>query len=154
MHQQHGWWLTRLERGDHAINGGLGRVHGGNDSAYQAAILDLKAVDGIGLIRDFSDPEILVEIVGELTQRNAGGHPRLRTSGSRAGALASIVLGRGAATNVPAAMESAAARIRVLKPAGIRLSIAEGTYLTTPLLRPNASTWGLKLPATTSDATR
>ena len=59
--------------------------------------------------------------------------------------------GRGAAMSVPAAIESAAAWTRERRVAGTRLAKAGfGTYRTTPLASPKASTLGRNVPAFTS----
>ena len=137
--QSRPWWTS--SRGGacpvpgrrYPVDGGLGGVDCRDDAAHPAAVLDLKAVDRVGLVRDLPDPEVLIQVADHLRQgtasRGHGRHPAPR--------CASMVLGRGAATRVPLAIESAAASSAPLMPEGPGYrGLGLGTYFTTPLSSP------------------
>ena len=173
--------LAAGEIGNDAVDGGLRRVHRRHDAADQPAVLDLEPVDGVPLVGHLADAQIVVQIGDDLGERHGADvsatwlfTTETAASVERSCSLAvsvplcSVVkpdLDPAAtpastpaaepASRVPAAIESAAALTRALRAAGTRLSsLGFGSYRTTPLASPNASTLGLKVPAFTSWATR
>ena len=136
---------ARPALGDHAVDRRLRGVHRGHDAADQPAVLDLEAVDGVALVRDLADAQVLVQIANHLRERHGADvvaglavHHRYPASVERTspgapvplclcsertvgpGWIACIDAGRGAGTSVPAAIESAAAFTRALSAAGTR----------------------------------
>src|ERR671919_769828 len=144
MYQKERRGLPGLERRDDAVNRRLRGIDRGDNASHRAAVLYLETVDGIGLVRDLSDPEIVVEVCSDPHQRDR--------RHQRPPALACILAGRGAATSFPLDIESAAAAIRALSFVGTRLSRVESaTYFTTPLFSPKTSTRGVKSPLRISE---
>ena len=75
MHQQQRrGTATAGPLGDHAVDGRLRGVHRGHDPADQPEVLDLQAVDGVALVGDITDPEVVVEVAHDIRQWDA---PRL-----------------------------------------------------------------------------
>src|SRR6476661_6086438 len=100
--------------GDDTVNGRLRGVDRGDDAADQSLILDLEAIDGIALVGDLADPEVLVQVPDEVGQGN-----RCAVRRGRA-----VHRGGPAGRSVPAAIASAAALTRAFRVAGTRESRA------------------------------
>src|SRR5215211_2649419 len=139
MHQQKRRRLTGFERCRDTVYRSLGSINGGDDTSNGPAVLHLQSIDRSRVIRYLANLEILVEVVHHLTQWNAWMHH-----------YSSIERGRGAATRVPAIMESRAASMRLLRLSGTRLSRRGfGTYSTMPPSSPKTRVRGVNLPERT-----